>query len=357
MDKSLLKIIRYVVFLAFGILLLYFAFRKVNFSEMISILKGAKYSWVILSLFISILAFISRAMRWVLLVEPLGFKPGLWNTLNAVLFGYLANYALPRMGEISKCIALNRKEKVPVDALIGTVVVERAVDLLSLLVIMFALLILRFEKFGSFFRDQVFNNLSEKTNSILSGNIVLWIVIGGLFMLAVFLAFLFRDWLKQHKLTNRFINAVKNLLEGFRSLSRMKKKWAFLLHTFFIWTCYAMMTWVVVFALPDITGHLTFADGLFLLVIGSLGMAAPVQAGIGAFQWIVSNGLAAIYGLTLTEGQSFASLQYFSQTLLVIVLGSLATLFLYTRLGNGSRVASAITEQSDEKSQQDSIPE
>jgi hypothetical protein len=94
------------------------------------------------------------------------------------------------------------------------------------------------------------------------------------------------------------------------------------------------MTWVVVFALPEITGNFKFTDGVFLLVIGSLGMAAPVQAGIGAFHWIVSKGLVTVYGLGETEGQSFASLQWASQTLLVFLLGSLAMLFLFTKIGN-----------------------
>lgn len=333
MKKSVSKVIRYLSFLALGIVLLFFAFRKVDFQEMISILSGAKYSWVALSLVFSIFAFISRAQRWSILIEPLGKKPGLWNTYNALLFGYLANYAFPRMGEVTRCIALNRKEKIPVDSLLGTVVVERAIDLISLLAIMLFLLIARFEKFGSFFQEQILDGIGEKVNG-MTGNKALFLII--LLVLTVFalIIVIFRKHLVRFKLFTLIRGFLNRLVAGLKSVLKMKKRWQFLAHTIFIWTNYALMTWVVFFALPDITGDLKFADAIFLLVIGSLGMAAPVQAGIGAFHWIVSMGLITVYGIGETEALSFASLQHTSQTLLVFFLGALATIFLFTRIGN-----------------------
>lgn len=300
---------------------------------MFQILKEARYSWVLLSLFLSILAFISRAMRWSLLIEPLGHKPRIWNTYNALLFGYLANYALPRMGEVTRCIALNKKEKIPVDSLIGTVIVERAIDLVSLLLIIIFLLIARFEKFGVFFREQIFNNLNAKGSGFLGDNILIILLL--LIVLIVMLASLiiFRKTLTKNKLFEKLYGFLHRLLSGIKTVLHMKKKWLFLFHTLFIWTNYALMTWVVVFALPEITGDFKFADGVFLLVIGSLGMAAPVQAGIGAFHWIVAKGLETVYFIGQTEGQSFATLQHTSQTLLVFLLGSIATLFLFTKIG------------------------
>lgn len=298
---------------------------------MLEILKGAKYSWVILSLVLSILAFISRAMRWALLIEPLGKKPKFWNTYHAVLTGYLANYALPRMGEITRCIALNRKERIPVDSLIGTVVIERTIDLISLLVIMLLLLIIRFEKFGQFFQEYIFDNLGEKATGLVDGSLLLILLILGFVLAAVIVLLLFRNYLRGLKLYNRLKEILKRVISGIRSVASMRQKWLFLAHTLFIWTMYALMTWVVVFALPGITNELTLADGIFLLVIGSLGMAAPVQAGIGAFHWIVSMGLVTVYGLGETEALSFASLQHTSQTLLVFLLGSISLVVLYTR--------------------------
>ncbi len=351
MNKTSLNILRNAIFLAFGILLLYLAFRDVRFNEMISILKGAKYSWVALSLILSIFAFASRARRWSLLIEPLSHRPGLWNTYNAVLFGYLANYALPRMGEITRCIALSKKEKIPVESLIGTVVVERAIDMLSLLLIIVLLLIARFKKFGEFFQDQIFQNLSEKTTGIMGGSALFWIALITLTIATPLLLYLFRKQLLKLKVIKWIAGFIRRLSEGMKSVSRMKRKWEFIFHTLFIWSNYALMTWVVVFALPEITGDLKFTDGVFLLVIGSLGMVAPVQAGIGAFHWIVSTGLQEVYNVGETESMAFASLQHTSQTLLVFLLGSIAALFLFTKIGDRKQLISNEKEETDPQSE------
>lgn len=336
MKKPVLQIAKYIAFLALGIVLLYLAFRKVDFKEMLHILSGARYKWVALSLFFSILAFISRARRWSLLVEPLGKNPGLWHTYNAMMFGYLANYALPRMGEVTKCIALNRKSGIPVDALIGTVVVERAIDLLSAFVILILLLIARFEKFGTFFRDELFKkeNIVDGSESIFSAYTIPLIILATLGLIALLLIIIYWKRIREISIVQKILGILKSFSNGIRTIFRMKRNWEFLAHTVFIWLCYALMTWVVVFALPDITGEFKFADGVFLLVVGTVGMAMPVQAGIGAFHYFVSRGLVMVYGLGETEGQAFASLQHTSQTLLVFLLGSIASIFLFAKFGN-----------------------
>jgi uncharacterized protein (TIRG00374 family) len=134
--KGLIQFLKFLSFLFAGIFLLWLAFRNVEYKKLIEGLKEAHYSWVFLSLVFAFLAYLSRARRWILLIRPLGYKPSLLNTFHSVITGYLANLALPRIGEITRCVALGKKEKVPVDQLIGTVVVERAIDLFSLLFIM-----------------------------------------------------------------------------------------------------------------------------------------------------------------------------------------------------------------------------
>jgi glycosyltransferase 2 family protein len=331
LNKKVRQITRFSVFLAAGILLLYFAFRGIDFSEMAGHFRQAKYSWIVVSLLFAILSHISRSRRWILLIEPLNFKPKLWNTINAVLFGYLANYALPRAGEVTRCISLGKKEKIPVDALIGTVIVERAIDLMSMFVILFILLIARFEKFGAFFGDYIFQPMGDKINTIFGQAIMFWIIFAALLLLIFIALFIFRKRIYALKPAQKVIGIMKGVAGGLKTVLRMERKWEFLFHTFFIWFNYAMMTWVIVFSLPHITGDLKFVDGIFLLVIGSMGMAVPVQSGIGAFHWIVSRGLHYVYGLELTEGLVFATLQHESQTLLILVLGSLSMFFLFSK--------------------------
>lgn len=277
------------------------------------------------------LALVSRARRWILIIQPLKYNPSLWNTYNAVIFGYLANYAFPRLGEITRCVTLGRKEKIPVDSLIGTMIVERALDLLMAILIMIFLLIARFEKFGAFFKEFLFDPMGTKLSNSVSGAWLLILIVGVLGILSIVLLFIYRKRLYRYKLFKKFSDIVKGVIEGLQAVMKLERKWEFLFHTLFIWVSYALMTWVVVFALPGITDSLTMVDGIFLLVIGSMGMVVPVQAGIGAFHWIVSRGLHFVYGLELSEGLAFATLQHESQTLLVLVLGSIAMFFIFRK--------------------------
>jgi glycosyltransferase 2 family protein len=331
LNKKIRNITRFTLFLAAGILLLYFAFRGIDFSEMAVHFREARYGWIGLSLVFAVISHISRSRRWILLIQPLKYNPSLWNTVNAVLFGYLANYALPRAGEITRCISLGKKEKIPVDSLVGTVIIERAIDLLSMLLILFILLIARFEQFGFFFSDYIFQPMGEKITAIFGQTTLFWIIVAATFIAALTILYIYRKKILTLQPVRKVIKILKGVAQGLKTVLRMERKWEFLFHTLFIWFNYAMMTWVIVFSLPDITGHLTFVDGIFLLVIGSMGMAVPVQSGIGAFHWIVSRGLQFVYGLELTEGLVFATLQHESQTLLILVLGTIAMIMLFSK--------------------------
>lgn len=321
MKQKLLKIIKYAGFTLAGLGLLYLAFKKINFEDVIEGLKTANYWWILLSLFFSLLAFISRAIRWNLLIDPLGYHPKSINTFYSLMVGYMANFALPRIGEVTRCASLSKKEKIPVDKLLGTVIIERAIDLFSLIFLLLVLIFFRFETFGSFLQDSILIPLSEKLSKTL--NLSNYIFIGGgLFLvLLVFAYYIFREELSRVGIIIKMKNLVKGVLEGLKTVYKMKRRWSFLFHTIFIWFNYLMMTWVVVFAIPA-TSQLTIVDGLFLLIIGGLGMSTPVQGGMGAYHWIVSRGLFAVYqNITIEDGLVFAVLSHESQLVLIILLG------------------------------------
>ena len=165
MRKSIVQTLKFLAFLALGILLLWFAFSNVNFSKLVAGLKEANYSWLLLSVLFGLFAYVSRARRWVLLINALGFYPSTINTFHAVMTGYLANLALPRIGEITRCVALGKKEKIPVDKLIGTVVVERTIDLLCLLLIMVILIFTSGEQIGLFLQESILVPIQQKVFS------------------------------------------------------------------------------------------------------------------------------------------------------------------------------------------------
>ena len=331
MKKKFLQTIRFLAFLGLSVLLLYFAFRGIDFTQVKEVIFHAEYGWILFSFVFSILAFLSRARRWVISIEALNRKPSLWNTYHSMMFGYLANFAFPRIGEITRCVSLSRREKIPVDALIGTVILERALDLFMLLLIMITLLLARFQKFGAFFSDFIFTPLRNKISTTFGDTLIFWSATALIFLALALLGYIYRNKLYRFHVVTRGRDFIKGIVEGLKTIFRMEKKWEFIFHTFFIWFNYILMTWIVVFALPGITDHLTFMDGVFLLVIGGMGMSAPVQSGLGAFHWIVSRGLIFVYFIPKDEAVAFATLQHSSQMLLILFLGSISMLFLFLK--------------------------
>ena len=332
MKKKINQIFRIIVFLILSGLLLYLAFRKVELDKIVEALKTAKYSWLILSVTFSIFAFISRARRWILMIRPLGYNPGLKNTYNALMTGYLINFGLPRVGEFSRCVALGKKEKIPVDKLFGTVIAERAIDLLSLFIILFVMVLLKSELMGSFLKNDVFIPIKNKIISIFGFSALFIITVIVIIAFLAYLIFFFRERLIKINIIKKIAGFIYGVLNGLKSFIKMKDKAEFIFHTLFIWLNYTLMSWVIVFMIPA-TSHLALADGTFLLVLGSLGMAAPVQGGIGAFHWIVSRGMYAVYNISIEDGLVYATIAHESQLILIAVLGTISIYFIFRKTG------------------------
>lgn len=314
------------MFLSIGGLLLYHAFEGIKLDALLEGLKSAEYSWVLLSLVLATVQYVSRAYRWKLLIEPLGYKPSLSNCFYAESVGYLANIAFPRMGEVTKCATLNRREKVPINSLLGTVVIERFFDLLIVIASLLIVVIINFDKFGLFFIDKVFAPFSNSVSNGLSP-----IVIIGLSLTILIIGLIY--WKLRKKIhTLKIYKSIKQLLtgvkQGLKTVSKMKKRRYFYLHTFIIWGMYWAMTWVVVFSLES-TSHLTPVDGLFLLVISGIGMIIPSPGGIGSFHFIVSLGLTTVYGIGRADAAIYSTIVHESQTVIILVLGAFSLIAMF----------------------------
>lgn len=314
---------KFVAFLAAGILLLWLAFRNIDFRLLGEKLAAARYSWLVLSIVFATLAYLSRARRWILIIKPLGYNPLFRNTFHAMMAGYLANMALPRIGEITRCIALGKKEKIPTSQLLGTVVIERAIDFFSLFLITVAMLLIEGDRLGPFLINNAYLPVKEKTTAIFGYGWLIWVILISALAAFIYLVWHFRKSLSKIRLFAKIFDVLRGVIVGLKSITSIRRKWEFLFHTVFIWLNYALMTWVVVFSVES-TSHLTFADGIFLLVIGGLAMSAPVQSGLGAFHFIISRGLLAIYGISLEDGLVYALLAHESQLVYGAILGFIA---------------------------------
>jgi len=330
--KSILQTLKFLAFLAVGIILLWFAFHNVNFRSLAEGLKEANYWWLLLSVFFGFLAYISRARRWVLLVNPLGYNPSLLNTFNALMTGYLANLALPRVGEVTRCVALGKKENIPVDQLFGTVVVERTIDFITLLCIMVIMLFTSGELISQFFKESIFIPLQQKVFSLFGFTWIIGAILISLPVITLFLLIRYKKKLRKVRFFSKIFDLASGIINGLKTITNLKRKWEFIFHTIFIWINYTLMTWVVVFAI-DSTSHLTIGDSVFLLVIGGLAMSAPVQSGLGAFHYLISRGLAFVEGVKLEDGLVYALLTHESQLIFVAIVGTISFFMIFHRNG------------------------
>lgn len=303
------------LFLALGGLLLWLAISGQDFSQVLTAMQGAELWWIAASVLLGIVSHVSRAVRWNILIHPLGYRPKLHNTFMAVMIGYFANLAFPRLGEVSKCVALKRYEGVPVNKLLGTMIVERAMDLVALLAVTGLLLLLQFSVLSQFFNDYLLQPLTEKLQA--SSNSLLLLALGGVAFLIVAVA------VGRYLLRRGFGHKIKELMAGFveglKSVGNMQDKWWFLFHSVLIWVLYYLMTYAALLALGA-TAHLGLMAGLAVFVFGSFGMVAPVQGGIGAYHYMAKETLK-IYGVPEAEALAFAFLIHSAQTLMIIVVG------------------------------------
>jgi uncharacterized protein (TIRG00374 family) len=321
--KSILQTLKFLAFLAVGLLLLWFAFRNIDFSKLWEELKEADYSWLLLSILFGLIAFLSRARRWVLLINPLGFKPSFRNAFYTMMTGYLANIALPRIGEITRCVALGKKEKIPVDQLIGTVVIERTVDFLSLLTIMVIMIFTSGKQIGLFLKESILVPIQQKVFSIFGNTWELGVILLSLVLITLFIIFRYKKKLRKIRFFSKLFDLAHGIINGLKTITNLERKWEFIFHTIFIWFNYVLMTWVVVFSLQS-TSHLTMGNSIFILVIGGLAMSAPVQSGLGAFHYIVSRGLLIVFGIPIEDGLAYALLTHEAELISIAVLGAIS---------------------------------
>ena len=262
-------------------------------------------------------------MRWKQLIEPLGYSPRLSSAFNAVMFGYAANMVIPRLGEVSRCGALNKSDDIPFEKLIGTVIIERTCDVIMLVVCILLSALFEFELIGGFLSKHLFNPIMNVVgSSYLFGIILLVLVISFFFGYRLVL-----KKYRQHPFFLKLSSFLKGLVDGLIAVTRLENKWLFLFHTFFIWAMYFLMTYVCFYALPETSG-LSLMAGLFIMVIGAIGMTAPVQGGIGVYHLLVSEGIV-LYGLTPDDGITFATLVHSGQTLLLVLLGGVSMVYLF----------------------------
>lgn len=278
-------------------------------SILLDYFKNAKYEWIALGLFFGILSHLSRAYRWQFMLEPLGYKPKFANSTMAVLVAYLVNLALPRAGEVSRAAVLANYEGVPFEKGFGTIVAERIADLVMMLLIIVITLFVQF--------DFIYELLTANFDPLKIGIGVIGLFIG--FML-------FMRYVKKAKsgLALTIKKFILGLVEGIMSIFKMKKKWAFIFHTVFIWVMYVLMFWATI---PAINGLQVPLGGVLIGFIAGGFSIAATNGGIGLYPVAVASAFA-LFSVSDETATAFGWIMWTAQTAMVIVFGGLSFLLL-----------------------------
>lgn len=321
MNSTLKTVFKYILMIAVTVVLVWLSLRglHVEGENKIDFLWNAwkksdkLYLWMMAV--VAVFSHILRALRWRMLLEPLGYRVSLFNSFISLMTGYMVNLAVPRGGEVSRCYNLYQLEKTPVQVSFGTVITERLADVLCLLVLIVASFYIEWEKLKAFI-----DTLNFSKGSSVNVPTWAWIALAGVVALAI-AAFMLR---KNEKL----VKIILGFKDGLLSVFKLKNKGLFVAYSIGIWILYFVMSYFVIKAFPE-TSALGFSAVVTLFAIGSIAMAAPLPGGTGSYHVLVPLGLTMLYNLSKSDAVAFVFIFHAWQTLLMIVLGFISFLISY----------------------------
>lgn len=327
MKKKVLSAARLLFFLGLGVLFIWLFLRKLTPEQKGEIWESfwnANYWWALLSILLGLMSHFIRALRWRILLSPMGYKPRLANAFHCVMIGYFANLALPRLGEVTRCTALAKYEKIPFQKSFGTVIVERVIDLILFAGLFFLTLILQWNHIRDYVYDQIYHPLAQRFAFLQDTGVVWMSILGGALVLALFL-YLIRKRFERFGMYRKIRQLILDLLEGLLAIGRIRKPFTFIFQSLMIWLLYYLMLYACLFCFTE-TAALGPDAALAMLVFGSIGIMV-VQGGIGIYPAIIAE-VGTLYAVEATTGYALGWLAWTAQTLMVILAGIAALLLL-----------------------------
>jgi uncharacterized protein (TIRG00374 family) len=319
MRRKILTFAQYLLFISLAVFFVWLSLRGLN-EEKWKQLKdalGRAHYWLLFPVLLLLLcSHLLRALRWRQLIEPLGYKPSLVNTFLGVMIGYFVNLGAPRLGEVVKCTILARYEKVPANKLVGTIVAERAFDVICLTIVFGLSFLFQFDTIDALVKSAVYP-LFKNSKGEISWQKIIYIVI---FALLVFLILRYLFYRFGHiNIVQKLKAMLTGVWHGLISVKSLQNKPLFFVYTVGIWLLYLVATWCGFFALTE-SRNLNFADALTVLAMGSVGMIVS-PGGIGAYALLVQQTVAFYNSPEEPYGQALGWLLWFGQFISFVLFG------------------------------------
>jgi len=340
LNFRLKKILQTIVFLSTGIIILYLVYYKQNqayqaecalqgiAAEDCSLINKvyedflkSDFRILLLVLMLYFLSNISRALRWNMLLKTFGVRPRFINSFMSIMLGYFANLGLPRVGELIRAATLARYEKIKVDKVMGTVIIDRAMDVILILIVIAMALAGASTKLIAFLKEN--SDLSGKISALMSHPLV-WVA--GTTLLLVTLFLLRSKKVRASVFGQKIYNFIKGMIDGLKSIAELDKPWLFIFHSVFIWVMYYLMLYIGFSAFAP-TAHLGLMAGLVVFTMGSIGFVIPSPGGMGTYHFLVIAALL-MYGVNGADGFSFANIMFFTINVFANILFGLLALII-----------------------------
>jgi glycosyltransferase 2 family protein len=324
MNNNIKNILKFTIFAGFGILLLWLVYKDQDFSELIQKMGIIRWWWFVPAISVMMFAHVIRAIRWNLLLDSVSdTKPRFINTFFATLIMYFVNLAIPRLGEVTRSGLVSRYNKVPFSKVLGTMVTERATDMLVLIVFTFLVVILQ----GHVVSDFLSENPEFRENIGFLLDIKFWLIFGLIGLGGLYILYLIaKGRFDKYQLFAKTGEFIRSFMFGIKSIFLLKKPWLFIGHSFFIFILYLLMLWISFHAFPDIP-HLNGLAALTIFVAGSYGMVAPAPNGMGAWHFMTIQSMI-IYSVPEGDAKLFALIVHSLQMIILIISGLIALIGL-----------------------------
>jgi glycosyltransferase 2 family protein len=326
MKKTFFAAVQYIFFAALAVFFVWLSVRGMDHEKWEQLKKAMDraHYWLLIPVFcLLLLSHWIRGLRWRQLMEPMGYHPSRLNTFLAVMIGYFVNLGAPRLGEVIKCTILARYEKVPAHKLVGTIVAERAFDVICLLLVFGLTFVFQFDIISSLAHDYIYPAFQNKNGQTAYRKIIF--LVSGLVIFMILLKILFSRF-GHINIVQKIKDILNGVWHGLISVRALKNKPLFFFYTFSLWVMYLLSTWVGFFAIDE-TSHLSLADALTVLAMGSVGMILS-PGGIGAYALLVMETVALYHVPKEPYGQALGWLLWFGQFLSFIFFGVLSFILL-----------------------------
>ncbi len=325
--NKIITALKFIFFLGLGLVVIWLSLRNLTPAETAQIVHSfriANYWWVVLAIILGIFSHILRSLRWMLFFEPMGFKPSLKNTFYAVMVGYFANLAFPRLGEVTRCGLMSRYEKIPFNKAFGTVITERAIDMILFFLLFLLMFFTQLGTIQDYLSVNIYPKLVNKFGDLHYSR-MLFLGLGSLIAILMIGFFLFRRKLQKLGLYQKVKKLIYGFWEGLKSLGQIKKPWLFIFYSLAIWILYFFMLYFIFFCFTETSG-LSLGAGLSSLVLGSVGiMITP--GGIGLYPAIIQETLL-LYAVAKPTGLALGWIAWTAQTAMIAIVGGLSLLLL-----------------------------